>query len=425
MMEFGLIGEHLGHSFSKEIHGRLSDRPYELREIPRDALAKFLASREFKGINVTIPYKEAVLPLLDFVSPEARQIGAVNTIVNRDGRLFGYNTDYFGFSALADRLGIDFKGKRVLILGAGGAAKTVAAVAADRSAASVTHAVRRPKAPGQIPLSSLGSESSYKDVIPGPKGVIPGWTGDLVVNCTPAGMFPHEEERIIDLGALPQLEGAIDLIYNPLRTDLILDALSRGVPAEGGLYMLVAQAVKAREYFDGIPGPAGDDIFESLLRAKRNIVLIGMPASGKSTIGKALSEKTGRPFADTDSLIVQKAGKPIPQIFAEEGEAAFRALESDVIRELSPRTGLVIATGGGAVLDPQNVRRLSRNGLLCFIRRDPERLQATADRPLSSSREAMQALYESRREAYRRATERVIDNNGSLEEALSQFNALI
>ncbi len=418
MMEFGLIGEHLGHSFSKEIHGRLSDRPYELREIPRDALAKFLTSREFKGINVTIPYKEAVLPLLDFVSPEARQIGAVNTIVNRDGRLFGYNTDYFGFSALADRLGIDFKGKRVLILGAGGAAKTVAAVAADRSAASVTHAVRRPKAPGQIPLSSLGSESSYKDVIP-------GLTGDLVVNCTPAGMFPHEEERIIDLGAFPQLEGAIDLIYNPLRTDLILDALSRGVPAEGGLYMLVAQAVKAREYFDGIPGPAGDDLFESLLRAKRNIVLIGMPASGKSTIGKALSEKTGRPFADTDSLIVQKAGKPIPQIFAEEGEAAFRALESDVIRDLSPRTGLVIATGGGAILDPQNVRRLSRNGLLCFIRRDPERLLSTADRPLSSSREAMLALYESRREAYRRATEHVIDNNGSLEEALRQFDALI
>ncbi|MCR4859461.1 MAG: hypothetical protein K5910_02215 [Bacteroidales bacterium] len=418
MMEFGLIGEHLGHSFSKEIHGRLSDRPYELREIPRDALAKFLTSREFKGINVTIPYKEAVLPLLDFVSPEARQIGAVNTIVNRDGRLFGYNTDYFGFSALADRLRIDFKGKRVLILGAGGAAKTVAAVATDRSAASVTHAVRRPKAPGQIPLSSLGSESSYKDVIP-------GWTGDLVVNCTPAGMFPHEEERIIDLGAFPRLEGAIDLIYNPLRTDLILDALSRGVPAEGGLYMLVAQAVKAREYFDGIPGPAGDDLFESLLRAKRNLVLIGMPASGKSTIGKALSEKTGRPFADTDSLIVQKAGKPIPQIFAEEGEAAFRALESDVIQELSPRTGLVIATGGGAVLDPQNVRRLSRNGLLCFIRRDPERLLSTADRPLSSSREAMLALYESRREAYRRATERVIDNNGSLEEALRQFDALI
>ena len=417
-MEFGLIGEHLGHSFSKEIHGRLSDRPYELREVPRDALAKFLASREFKGINVTIPYKEAVLPLLDFVSPEARQIGAVNTIVNRDGRLFGYNTDYFGFSALADRLGIDFKGKRVLILGAGGAAKTVAAVAADRSAASVTHAVRRPKAPGQIPLSSLGSESSYKDVIP-------GLTGDLVVNCTPAGMFPHEEERIIDLGALPRLEGAIDLIYNPLRTDLILDALSRGVPAEGGLYMLVAQAVKAREYFDGIPGPAGDDLFESLLRAKRNLVLIGMPASGKSTIGKALSEKTGRPFADTDEWIVRKAGKPIPQIFADEGESAFRDIESEVIRELSTRNGLILATGGGAVLNPQNVRRLKRNGILCFISRDLDRLSPTADRPLSSSRAAMQALFERRKDAYKRATERVIDNNGTLEEALRQFDALI
>ena len=418
MMEFGLIGEHLGHSFSKEIHEKLSDRPYELREVARDELAGFLSHREFKGINVTIPYKEAVLPWLDFISPEARKIGAVNTIVNRDGRLFGYNTDYFGFSALVDRIGLDFKGKRVLILGAGGAAKTVAAVAEDRSAASVTHAVRHPKAPGQIPLSSLASEPSYKDAIP-------GLTGEVVINCTPAGMFPHEEERIADLEAFPQLNGAIDLIYNPLRTDFILDAQALGVPAEGGLYMLVAQAVKAREYFDGIPGPAGDNIFESLLKAKRNLVLIGMPASGKSTLGRALAERTGRPFLDTDELIVGKSGKPIPQIFSDEGETAFRAIESEVIRELSPRTGLVIATGGGAILDPENVRRLKRNGLLCFIRRDPERLSPTPDRPLSSDSAAMRALYQRRKEAYRRATELVIDNDGSLEDSLKQLEALV
>ena len=417
-MEFGLIGEHLGHSFSKEIHEKLSDRPYELREVARDELAGFLSHREFKGINVTIPYKEAVLPWLDFISPEARKIGAVNTIVNRDGRLFGYNTDYFGFSALVDRIGLDFKDKRVLILGAGGAAKTVAAVAEDRSAASVTHAVRHPKAPGQISLSSLVSGSSFKDVIP-------GLTGDLVINCTPAGMFPHEEERIADLEAFPQLNGAIDLIYNPLRTDFILDAQALGVPAEGGLYMLVAQAVKAREYFDGIPGPARDNIFESLLKAKRNLVLIGMPASGKSTLGRALAERTGRPFLDTDELIVGKSGKPIPQIFSDEGEAAFRAIESEVIRELSPRTGLVIATGGGAILDPENVRRLKRNGLLCFIRRDPERLSPTPDRPLSSDSAAMRALYQRRKEAYRRATELVIDNDGSLEDSLKQLEALV
>ena len=409
MMEFGLIGEHLGHSFSKEIHGKLSDRPYELREIPRNELAGFLSRREFKGINVTIPYKEAVLPRLDFVSSEARQIGAVNTIVNRDGRLCGYNTDYFGFSALADRVGIDFKGSRVLILGAGGAAKTVAAVAADRSAASVTHAVRSPKVPGQISLSAIESGAPY----------------DLVVNCTPAGMFPNEDECIVDLKAFPQLKGAIDLIYNPLRTDFILDAQELGVPAEGGLYMLVAQAVKAREYFDGIPGQGGDDLFEDLLKAKRNLVLTGMPASGKSTLGRILSEKTGRPFLDTDDLIVRKAGKPISRIFSDEGETAFRALESDVIRELSSQTGLVIATGGGAILDPQNVRRLKRNGLICFIRRDPDRLVPTPDRPLSSDRAAMHALYERRKDAYARATEYVIDNDGSLEDTLRQLEALI
>ena len=409
MMEFGLIGEHLGHSFSKEIHEKLSDRPYELQEIARDELAGFLSHREFKGINVTIPYKEAVLPWLDFVSPESRKIGAVNTIVNRDGRLFGYNTDYYGFSALVDRIGLDFKDKRVLILGAGGAAKTVAAVAEDRSAASVTHAVRHPKAPGQIPLSSLGFGSPF----------------ELVINCTPAGMFPHEEERIVDPKAFHQLKGAIDLIYNPLRTDFILDAQSLGVPAEGGLYMLVAQAVKAREYFDGIPCQAGDDIFESLLKAKRNLVLIGMPASGKSTLGRALAERTGRPFLDTDELIVGKAGKPIPQIFSDEGEAAFRAIESEVIRELSPRTGLVIATGGGAILDPDNVRRLKRNGLLCFIRRNHERVSPTTDRPLSSDGAAMRALYQQRKEAYQRATEFVIDNNGSQEDSLKQLEALV
>ena len=429
-MEYGLIGEHLGHSFSKEIHGKLSDRPYELQEIPREGLAGFLTRREFKGINVTIPYKEAVLPRLDFVSSEARKIGAVNTIVNRDGALCGYNTDYFGFSALADKVGIDFRGRRVLILGAGGAAKTVAAVAEDRSAASVTYAVRSPKAPGQIPLSALADNVPY----------------ELVINCTPAGMFPHEEEKIVDLKAFPSLKGAIDLIYNPLRTDFILDAQALGVPAEGGLYMLVAQAVKARALFEGIPGQAGNDegqagndeyvmagkdrpsvdaCYDALLRAKRNLVLIGMPSSGKTTLGRALAERSGRPFLDTDTLIVGKAGKPIPQIFAEEGEAAFRALESEVITELSSRTGLIIATGGGAVLDPDNVRRLRRNGILCFIRRDPSRLSPTPDRPLSSDRAALQALYEKRKEAYERATEQVIDNDGCLETALQQLQSLL
>ena len=411
-MEYGLIGEHLGHSFSKDIHEKLSDRPYELREMTRDGLANFLSDREFKGINVTIPYKEAVLPFLDFVSEEARKIGAVNTIVNREGKLWGYNTDYFGFQALADRAGVCFEGRSILILGAGGAAKTVAAVVRDQGASSVTHAVRCPKTSGQLALAELQAGAPF----------------EIVVNCTPAGMFPHDEERITDLKAFPKLKGALDLIYNPLRTEFILDAEALGVPAEGGLYMLVAQAVKAREFFDGVSCQTGNAVqtcYNNLLNAKRNLVLIGMPSSGKSTIGRALAEKTGRPFVDTDSLISARAGKSIPQIFAEEGETAFRELEAGVIRELSPRTGLIIATGGGAILNGQNVRRLRRNGLLCFIRRDLALLNATPDRPLSSDTEALRALYERRKDAYRQATDRVIDNDCPLGNTLRQFDALI
>lgn len=411
-MEYGLIGEHLGHSFSKEIHGKLSDRPYELREIAREDLAAFLERRDFRGINVTIPYKEAVIPALDFISDEARAIGAVNTIVNRDGRLYGYNTDYYGFLALADHAGVRFEGRRVLILGAGGAAKCVAAAARDRGAASVTHAVRNPRTPEQLALRDLQAGAPY----------------EVIVNCTPVGMFPHDEERLIDLGVFPQLQGVLDLIYNPLRTNLILDAEARGIPAAGGLYMLVAQAVKARTFFDGIPGQAGDDessCFSALLKAKRNIVLIGMPSSGKTTIARALARRSGRRYLDTDALIAERAGKPIPEIFAGQGEPAFRALEAEVIAALSSSTGLIISTGGGAILDPENVRRLRRNGLLCCIRRDPSLLRATPDRPLSRSPEALRALYGQRKEAYAAATDRIIDNNGPLEATLKTFDELL
>ena len=410
-MEYGLIGEHLGHSFSKDIHEKLSPFPYELREIAREELPAFLKNPGFKGINVTIPYKEAVIPFLDFIAPEAEKIGAVNTLVRRDGRLCGYNTDYFGFAALADRTGIRFEGRQVLILGAGGAAKTVAAVARDRGAASVTHAVRHPKEPGQRTLGSLGTDEPY----------------EIVVNCTPVGMFPNEEETPVGLSGFPQLAGVLDLIYNPLRTNLILDAEARGIPAACGLYMLVEQAVKARSYFDGedLPDAVGETIHDALRKAKRNLVFIGMPSCGKSTLGRRLAERCGRPFIDTDERIVARAGKPIPRIFAEDGEDAFRRLEAEVIRDLSARTGLILATGGGAILDPQNVRRLKRNGLLCRIDRSLERLTPTGDRPLSRDLGALKALYEQRKEAYARATEVCIDNNGPLEESLRQAEAQI
>ncbi|MBR1576658.1 MAG: hypothetical protein IJ654_09470 [Bacteroidales bacterium] len=453
-MEYGLIGEHLGHSFSKEIHGKLSPASYELREVAREALPGFLKEGDFKGINVTIPYKEAVIPYLDGISPEAKAIGAVNTIVRREGRLYGFNSDYFGLAALADRAGIRFEGRQVLILGAGGAAKTVAALARDRGAASITHAVRHPRPDGQRSLSELG----------------PGEPYEIVVNCTPVGMFPGEEETPVDLRYFPRLCGVLDLIYNPLRTNLILDAEALGIPAAGGLYMLVAQAARARDLFDDVPDivrslaetPAGmrapsaakdrlsaqrmtpdermdeapcrrrstapsriNDVFDETLRSKRNLVLIGMPSSGKSTVGQHLAARSGRTFLDTDALIIERAGKPIPRIFAEDGEAAFRRIESEVIRALSVRNGLILATGGGAVLDPDNVRRLRRNGLLCRIDRDLERLTPTEDRPLARDPLALKALYEQRKNAYARATDVVLDNNGPLENALQQAKALI
>ena len=453
-MEYELIGERLGYSFSKEIHEKLSPCSYELREIAREDLDNFLKQKEFLGINVTIPYKEAVLPYLDEIAPEARSIGAVNTIVRDGDRLRGFNTDYYGFLALAEKAGIDFAGREVLILGAGGAAKTVHAVATDRGAARITHAVRTPKAPGQVGLGELKPGSGY----------------EIIVNCTPVGTHPRDEESPVDLGLFPRLKGVLDLVYNPLRTRLVLDAQERGIPAEGGLYMLVAQAVQARRFFDAsldtdrcpaeppastwAPSaaadklsaqrmtpdarmdeahcrrqPAGPDsvstLFNDILGSKRNLVLIGMPSSGKTTLGQALADRSARPFFDTDRLIVEKAGKPIPRIFAEDGEPAFRQIEAEVIRDLSQRNGLVIATGGGAILNPDNVRRLRHNGLICRIDRDLERLSPSSDRPLASDLEKMRALYQKRREAYLRATDCRIDNNGPLEDALAQLQALI
>ena len=407
-MEFGLIGEHLGHSFSREIHEKLTGLPYELKEFPREELDGFMKKAPFRAINVTIPYKELVIPCLNIVSPEAARIGAVNTIVKRDGRLWGYNTDYFGFSELARRAGISFSGRKVLILGAGGAAKTVRAVAMDQGAASVVNAVRAPRCAGQIRLDSIPADNDF----------------EIIVNATPVGMFPDDGAIPADPALFPRLEGALDLIYNPLRTNFILRSRSLGVPAEGGLFMLVAQAVKAASLFHSksFPEETTEELFMDLSRAKGNIVLCGMPSSGKTTVGRLLAERRGLEFLDTDELIVGREGRPISEIFAAVGEAGFRRIESEIIQEVSRRHGCVIATGGGAVLDPSNVQALKRNGTVCLIRRSLELLQATADRPLSSNREALERLQEQRRGSYESAADHVIDNNSSLEDCLRQFD---
>ena len=410
-MIYGLIGEKLGHSFSREIHGALSSDPYELRELSSDALAPFLRERGFKGVNVTIPYKQAVMPHLDHLAESAVRSGAVNTIVNRGGELYGHNTDFDGFCLLARHAGVDFAGARTVILGRGGAAKAVRAAAISMGAVSVRNAVRNPGSDDELPLSDPGS-----------------WGGcDIVVNATPVGMYPDWQGRILDLDALEGLRGVLDCVYNPLRTRLVLDAAAKGIPAEGGLYMLVGQAIRARELFTGEPLPAGvtEGEYQRLLRSKQNIVLCGMPSCGKTTVGKVLAGSCGRRFVDTDEVIVLQAGMEIPEIFAREGEAGFRARETAAIESLAAEQGLVIATGGGAVLKDENIRLLRHNGLLCFLERNPMLLEPGSGRPLSGSRDALMSLYERRLPRYRQVADITISNDGTPGQAVEELEKYV
>lgn len=396
-MKYGLIGEHLKHSYSCEIHAQIADYEYELHEIPPSGLGEFLKKREFNAINVTIPYKQDVIPYLDEISDTAKRIGAVNTIVNRNGRLYGDNTDFAGMLALAKHIGVDMKGRKVLILGTGGASKTGHALAEYMGAQSVYY-VSRSRKDGSITYEQAVTEHS---------------DAQIIINATPVGMFPKQDGRPIDISAFPKLEGVIDAIYNPLRTNLILDAQERGIPAEGGLYMLSAQAVHASAVFRDIPLDESlvDKAFKSVKNDKQSIVLIGMPSSGKTTVGRILAEKCGKQLADTDEYIVRKIGMPISDFFAKHGEAEFRKIEKETVAELSATGGRIIATGGGAVLDAENVRALKQNGVLVFLDRRPENLIATDDRPLASRRSALEKLYAERYDIYCAAVELHIDAN--------------
>ncbi len=396
-MKYGLIGEHLKHSYSCEIHAQIADYEYELHEIPPSGLGEFLKKREFNAINVTIPYKQDVIPYLDEISDTAKRIGAVNTIVNRNGRIYGDNTDFAGMLALAKHIGVDMKGRKVLILGTGGASKTGHALAEYMGAQSVFYVSRSGK-DGSITYEQAVTEHS---------------DAQIIINATPVGMFPKQDGRPIDISAFPKLEGVIDAIYNPLRTNLILDAQERGIPAEGGLYMLSAQAVHASAVFRDIPLDESlvDKAFKSVKNDKQSIVLIGMPSSGKTTVGRILAEKCGKQLADTDEYIVRKIGMPISDFFAKHGEAEFRKIEKETVAELSATGGRIIATGGGAVLDAENVRALKQNGVLVFLDRRPENLIATDDRPLASRRSALEKLYAERYDIYCAAAELHIDAN--------------
>lgn len=394
-MKYGCIGEHLKHSFSKEIHNALADYEYEILEIEKDKLSEFAEKKNFSAINVTIPYKEQIMPHMYFIDEHARSIGAVNTVVNRDGRLYGYNTDFYGMSMLIKHANIDLADKKVAILGTGGTSKTSLAVARALGAREIIR-VSRSAREDAVSYSQL--YENHKDV-------------EIIINTTPTGMFPSIFDYPVDLSCFEKLSGVIDAVYNPLRTTLILEARKRKISAEGGLYMLVAQALRASEIFIDKSYDDADlsRVYKKIFSEKENIVLIGMPASGKSTVGKLLSAKLGRKFIDTDILIEEKAKKSIPEIFSEYGEAGFRKIEAEVIREASAITGTVIATGGGAVLREDNVEALKRNGRLYFIDRPLCDLIPTDDRPLSSTKEAIEKRYNERYSIYTLSADVKID----------------
>ena len=408
-MQYGLIGKKLGHSFSKEIHAHLADYEYSLLELPDEsAVADFFKARDFSAVNVTIPYKQTVIPLLDEISEEARAIGAVNTVVCRDGRLFGYNTDFYGMKAALSRLGVtDLSGKCALVLGTGGTSRTARAVLRALGATSV-YTVSRTKGDGAI---------SYEEAVRDYKNA------DILINTTPVGMFPDADATPISLDGFSELSCVFDAVYNPLSSRLVSEARARGIAASGGLYMLAAQAFYAAELFLGasLSPTLLDGAYQSVFGAKQNVVLIGMPSSGKTTVGRALAKALGRPFIDLDEEIVRTVGKDIPSIFREEGEHAFRDAESKVIASLSQTTGAVIATGGGAILREENVLRLKQNGVLVFLDRPLDELTPTGDRPTASSRAAIEARYRERLPIYLAAKDITVKVENGPDEVVSHI----
>ena len=403
-MEYGIIGEHLPHSFSKEIHQQLAGYTYQLCELRPDQVADFLRRREFRAVNVTIPYKQTVIPGLDWIDPRAEAIGAVNTVVNRDGRLLGYNTDYDGLKALILRQGFSYAGAKVLILGTGGTSRTAARLAADLGARQVLRVSRRPGAEDVVDYAAAARDHS---------------DADYLINTTPVGMYPEIGGCPIDLVPFAGLKGVTDVVYNPLRTRLVLAARERGIPASGGLYMLVAQAVAAVEHFLNQPQPQGatERVFLPLLREKENIVLTGMPGSGKSAVGRRLAKILNRDFLDTDALIRQRTGKTPAELIRTLGEEAFREEESRTVAECAGRTGCVIATGGGVILRQENITALRQNGRLFFRDRPLEELIPTADRPLSSDREALERRYHERYDRYCATADYIIRDTHTVQAA--------
>lgn len=398
-MKFCLIGEKLGHSYSALIHSELGF-DYSLKEIAPDDLPCFLKSCNFDGFNVTLPYKKQVMPYLSSLSQEAQKIGAVNTVINKNGKLYGYNTDYFGLDYALKRAKIEIKNKNVLVLGSGGASQTAIALCKDLNAKSVTTVSRT----GEVNYTNVYSLTDTQ----------------VIINATPVGMSPCVDELVLDLSRFPLLEGVFDLIYNPLKTGLILQAEKLGVKASGGLAMLVAQAVKAQSIWQN--KEYGDEVIEKiikkLIKNTVNIVLIGMPSCGKSSIGKEIAKRLDKEFLDSDERIEKAYGVSPKDMILQKGEREFRHFEKEIIKELSVMKGKVIATGGGVCLDEENVKRLKGNGVLIYVDRDLD-LLSVENRPISQ-REGLKELYLKRKNTYESAKDFTLKNDSTVFQAVEK-----
>ena len=400
-MQCGLLGRKLGHSYSPQIHSQLGSYDYRLFEKEPEELEDFLQNGDFTGLNVTIPYKKDVIPFLDELSPRAKALGAVNTIVRRNGKLIGHNTDYFGFETMLLSSGVSLRGKKALVCGSGGASNTACAVLEAHGA-------------NVIVLSRTGKDN-YQNLNRHSDAA-------LIVNATPVGMYPNvEASPIEDLAAFPMLEGVLDLVYNPARTSILLKAEALGIPCVNGLRMLVAQAKESAEWFTGEPidDSCIERIFNRLRRQMENIILIGMPGCGKTTVGASLAKILSRPLKDADTELEQAVGRKITEILPTDGEASFRRLESETLLDLGKQSGLVIATGGGCVTVPNNYEKLHRNGTIVWLKRDLD-LLPTDGRPLSQTGH-LQEMYQKRAPLYARFADFSVENSGDPQETAEEI----
>lgn len=407
-MEYGLIGEKLGHSFSKEIHERIADYTFDLCPLTKEEFKDFMEKKNFKAINVTIPYKKDVIPYLDEMDDSAKAIGAVNTIVNKNGRLIGHNTDFTGFLYMVQKHNVHMKDKKVLVIGNGGASAAIQAVVHHEGAKELVI----------VDIVAGNGAITYEECFSN------HLDADIIINTSPIGMYPKIGNAPIDIAMFHKCKCVMDVIYNPILTRLCFEAQEMNIHRVIGLEMLIAQAKQSVEFFleEKVDDEIIDEIYQDMLVERCNIVLIGMPSAGKTTIGKLLEQRLGKAFVDLDDEVIKKAGMSIPSIFEKYGEEGFRALETEVAIDLSKKNNLIIATGGGTIKHKVNMDYLRQNGITIFIDRDVDKLiSSDPNRPLSKSKEVLKQMHEERHPLYVTYAAYIAVNNTAIEETVDEI----